>query len=435
MHPQCSVLFVATQTWLQISRLAMRFADYGCRLSVICPEESHLSCAPWVDRRFRFSLLDSVGTLRRAIAAAEADYLLPTDDRAVWLLHEMAERYPETLPLVERSLGSSTHWAALHSRRRLLKLARELGIAVPHTEKVRSCERLEQWCAGRTMPCVLKKDATWGGNGVEVIESREEAPAAWARLAAETTGRDRLTQWLRNGDPSAFTRLRCLGRPELTVQAFVQGAPANAMYACRDGRVLGAVQARVIASKSRRGPSLMMELIDDGRIARAGALLAEALGLSGFFGLDFMLEEHTGEPLLIELNPRSTQLGHLAVNGQPDLAALLWARWTGSEAPACSGSDLGRTVCFYPEGEKLTRHAAAGLFRTDVLPHEAERLAALLRRRSMRGQLRRGMAGCKSLLHREPEWEAFFHDNPPGCARVSLSPVRRAERTAAAASR
>ena len=419
MRSHVSILVVATQTWLQISRLAMRFVDYGCSLSVICPEESPLSHAPWVSKRFRYSLTDSISAIRRAIAASGADYLLPTDDLAVWFLHEMADQSPELRPLVERSLGSRTHYSILRSRLRLLELARELGIVVPRTEKVSSYDQLEHWCAERTIPCVLKKDGTWGGNGVQVLQAPAQAPEAWTLLAAEKDRRERLLQWLRNGDPSAFTRLQCLREPEITVQAFVHGTPANAMYACHQGRVLGEVQARVIASKGRRGPSLLIELIDDRRISRAGALLANALGLSGFFGLDFMLDEQTGEPMLIELNPRSTRLGHLAVAGQPDLAGLLWAQWTGSDVPACGDAGLGRTVCFYPEGEELTRKAAGRpSFRTDVLAHETGRLVSLTSSRpahtSIRGQLWRSLARVKGLLHKEPEWQAFYYGDFAG---------------------
>ena len=440
MHPQLSVLVVTTQTWLQISRVAMRFADYGCRLAVICPDESHLSYAPWVSRRFRYTLTDSLGAIRRAIAASGADYLLPTDDLAVWFLHEIADEAPELQPLVERSLGSRTHRPFLRSRLRLLELAESLGIAVPRTERIASAEGLQPWCDRQALPCVLKKDGTWGGNGVQVAYSPAEARAAWAALAAEKDHRARVMQWLRNGDPSAFTRLDCLREAAISVQAFVPGTPANAMYACHKGRILGEVQAKVIASKGKHGPSLVIRLMDDARISRAGALLAESLQLSGFFGLDFMLAEQTGEPMLIELNPRSTRLGHLAVAGQPDLAGLLWAQWTGSAAPVCGDAGLGQTVCFYPEGEYLTRDAASlPNYRTDVLPHEAGRLATLTHpgaawRTGIRGQIWRSLARFKGVLHGETEWQAFYYGDLAGKDySLDFGEERRGKRTSAIA--
>ncbi len=419
MRSGLSVLVIATQTWFQITRLALRFADYGCGVSVICPGESHLTYAPGLRKRFRWSLRDSIGALHRAILDCGADFLLPTDDLAVWYLHELADRRPELRSLIERSLGSRTHWPVLRSRMDLLQLASRLGIAVPATEVMEDSGTLERWCVSYALPCVLKKDGTWGGSGVEVAASAAEAQEAFARLTAETSRGSRAMQWLRNGDASAFTRLRCFGDPSITVQSFVRGVPANAMYACHEGCILGEVQACVTVSTGDRGPSLAVRLMRDSRITRAGALLAGALKLSGFFGLDFMIDEETGEPLLIELNPRSTRLGHIAAAGQPDLAGLLWAQWSGAAVPMPAAPGLPPEVCFYPDGERLSRETGSlqGC-RADVPAHETEMLRVLLLgnpalRSRLRGRLWRALVRLKGSLHGETQWQPFFHREPP----------------------
>ena len=96
--------------------------------------------------------------------------------------------------------------------------------------------------------------------------------------------------------------------------------PANSMYACHRGEILGEVQARVLASKGKTGASLVIQTMQDPRITEAGRLLAQKLELSGFFGLDFILKSETNEPVLIELNPRSTKLGPYPLSP----AALTW---------------------------------------------------------------------------------------------------------------
>ncbi len=412
-----SVLVITTQTWLQVTRLAMRFCEYGCKVSVICPGESHLTYAPYLAQRFRFRLTDSLGALRHAILASRADYVLPTDDMSVWFLHELAEQTPALRPVIERSLGNRGSYALLRSRLQLLRLARTLGIAVPETEPVHSAEQLDRWEREHRFPCVLKKDGTWGGRGVQVAGNAEQARQALTALTAEATRTERAMQWLRIGDASVFTRLRCLQNPELTAQSFVSGVPANAMFACAEGRILGEVQARVIASEGKRGPALVIHLIDDARISHAGAALAKALQLSGFFGLDFMLDGETGEPLLIELNPRSTQLGHVALANQPDLAGRLWAHWTGSPLPPCGGPELGQTICFYPKGEQLTRETASVPgSRPDVAGNEAHMVSTLLAGNPalgsrIRGRLWRTMARLKGSLRNEAQSQAYFYQN------------------------
>ncbi len=407
---------MSTQTWLQVTRLAMRFASYGCSIAVICPEESHLTYAPGVARRFRFHLPSPLRALRHAIAASRPDYLLPTDDLSVWFLHELSHSTPELRALIERSLGKSNFYPVLRSRFRLLSLAHQLGISVPRTELIADVAELDHWCAPGSPGFVLKKDGTWGGLGVQMVQTATEAHDAFFLLARGTAMSERMARWLRNGDQSAFARLHCLSRPEITAQSFVHGVPANSMYACHEGRILGEVQARVVASKGKTGPSLVIQLMNDPRITRAGALLASALGLSGFFGLDFMLDAKTGEPFLIEMNPRSTQLGHIAVAEQTDLAGLLWARWTGEPAPPAGDGSLGSAICFYPEGEQWTeRTASFPGCRSDVLPAERELLALLAggnpAPHTLRRRLWSSLARLKESLQNDPAPQAFYYQD------------------------
>ena len=244
---------------------------------------------------------------------------------------------------------------------------------------------------------MLKKDGTWGGRRVEMVHSRAEAEAAFRALSKRTPASARLAQWLRIGNASVFARLHAAPRPEITAQRFVRGVPANSMYACHQGRILGEVQARVVASKGKTGPSLVVQLMEDARITRAGELLAKQWGLSGFFGLDFMLDGQTGEPYLIELNPRSTQLGHVAVAGQPDLAGRLWAQWTGVAAQPSADPALGSAVWFYPDGEQWTQQTASfpGC-RPDVQLGEKDLVAKLIQ------QTASGSGGARRRM-----WSAF----------------------------
>ena len=395
----------------------MRLASYGCRIAVICPEESHLTYAPNVAERFSFRLTNPLRALRHAIVASGADYLLPTDDLSVWFLHDLAEQEPSLRALIERSLGDSRHFATLRSRFKLLSLSHKLGISVPKTELIAEAQALQSWCAPGAPGFVLKKDGTWGGIGVQIVHTPEQAQDAFERLASRTSLSTRAAQWLRNGDSAAFARLRCLSLPEITAQSLVHGVPANSMYACHEGRVLGEVQARVVASKGKTGPSLVIELMDDPRITRAGVLLANALKLSGFFGLDFMLDSRTGEPFLIELNPRSTQLGHLAVANQPDLAGQLWAQWTGRSTAAPGHANLGNAICFYPEGEQWTqKNASFPGCRSDIVHGEEEMLEILAsgnpaRKSRLRRRIWSSLSRVKGSLQADLLPQAFYYQD------------------------
>ena len=409
-----SVLIVTTQTWLQVTRLAARLVGRGCRVSVICPEESPLAFMVEVSGQFRFRLGNPLGSLRSAIARSAADYVLPTDDFSVGLLHEIAAD-PRIAPLVERSLGQPSFYPLVHSRFRVLSLARDLGIAVPRTELIESVKDLDGWVADDGSPFLLKKDGTWGGQGVRLVHTLAEAEEAFRVLSQAEGLPVRAATWLRTGNGSAFARLRCLRSPELTAQEFIEGIPANSMYACHEGKVLGEVQARVAASRGKTGPSIVIQLMRDERIHQAGIKLVEALQVSGFFGLDFILDGKTEEPFLIECNPRATQLGHLSVGGQTDLASMLWAQWAGERIPGPEENALGNAIWIYPDGQRLTEATASfpGC-RPDAPPSEMEALERLVRGSAplhvrLRREVWRSFSRLKGTLQWEERPQPFYY--------------------------
>nr|WP_277348450.1 ATP-grasp domain-containing protein [Planctomonas sp. JC2975] len=104
-------------------------------------------------------------------------------------------------------------------------------------------------------------------------------------------------------------------RPTVSAQRFVQGAPATLTAAALHGQVLDLVAVRVLRARPGNGPAMIVEPITDERMAHAARALARELGLSGFFGLDFILSPDGSVASLIELNPRATPTAHLRPPG------------------------------------------------------------------------------------------------------------------------
>jgi hypothetical protein len=77
--------------------------------------------------------------------------------------------------------------------------------------------------------------------------------------------------------------------------------------------------------------------------------MVRRLNLSGMYGFDFMLEATTGYAHLIEINPRTTQIAHLALGPGRDLPAALFAALSGKAvkvAPAVTEKD---TIALFPQ--------------------------------------------------------------------------------------
>ena len=292
----------------------MRFLDYGCEVSAICPRGHVLAYVPGMRRLYDYRSLDSLSSLEAAIERANPDMVIPCDDRVVWQLHELHARRPQLRPLIESSLGRASEYDIVARRDRLLETAQSLGVRIPETRKVLSESDVRDWFSRGPLRSVLKIDGTWGGNGVEIVDTEKQAVEAYARLSRPTPLAAAVKRWFINGDPLAFWGWRKQQIAPITIQRFVPGRPANAMVACWRGEAVASVIVEVLASQGSTGAGFVVRVVHNEEITRVAGLLAERLGLTGYYGLDFILDPESGAAHLIEMNPRCTQLGHLAVS-------------------------------------------------------------------------------------------------------------------------
>jgi hypothetical protein len=151
------------------------------------------------------------------------------------------------------------------------------------------------------------------------------------------------------------------------------------MVACRQGEILGEVSVQAVSCQGPMGAALVVQLIDNQEFSQAAALLAAHLGMSGFFGLDFMLERATGAAYLIEMNPRCTQLGHLQLP-QGDLAGALCASLLGREAARAGDPISLDRIAFFPQARLWGARSASGPAVHEDVPWQQQRLVEVLMR-------------------------------------------------------
>jgi predicted ATP-grasp superfamily ATP-dependent carboligase len=138
-------------------------------------------------------------------------------------------------------------------------------------------------------------------------------------------------------------------RPAVVVQSYIQGHPANCAVVCHEGRVLAGIAVEVVCATGPTEPAMVVRVVDGPDMMLAAHRIANRLRLSGFFGLDFIIEEGTGATYLIELNPRSTPLCHLRLGRCRDMVGALMARLLGQplpDSPAITQSDL---IAYFPQ--------------------------------------------------------------------------------------
>src|SRR5204862_4420831 len=150
--------------------------------------------------------------------------------------------------------------------------------------------------------------------------------------------------------------------PIVSAQRFVPGDNANCAVACWNGEVIAAIAVQVVASSGPTGQSTVVRVVEHESMLATARNIVGVLGMSGFCGFDFILEEGSGSALLIEVNPRATQINHLALGHGRDLVAAMRAKITDtplSERPAVTDRDM---VALFPQ--EVTRDPESSFLAT-----------------------------------------------------------------------
>lgn len=341
------VLIAASKWWSLSARLAAAFVRHGCRVSALCPTGHPLQHLSGLDRIERYEGIRSLSSLSRAIASTPFDLVVPCDDGVVEQLHALHAQEPSQRSVIEGSLGDPQSFALVCSRYRLLATALELGIAVPETRRVLSGRDLALWHKNVAPAAVLKIDGESGGNGVRICASLEESLAAWREFSAPQGFATACKRLAVDRDPLALWTRKSWGKREITMQRVIRGRPANCMVASRSGEIVSLVSVVVLATDGPTGAATIIRRVNDQRMAQAAKLLAKRLRLTGFFGLDFMIEADI--PYLIEMNPRCTQLGHLEFANQSSLVGAFSAHLRGEIPPAPVNPTPVDTIALFPQ--------------------------------------------------------------------------------------
>jgi hypothetical protein len=388
------ILLTDTKRWAVGVRIGMAFAESGCEVAMLCPREGHPAyTVQSIRQRFVYDGFAPVASLRTAIDCFRPDIVLPTCDRGLAHLHRLhdqawADGEDWIVDCIERSLGPHESYPIVSNRYKLLRLAQEEGIRVPTTMLLTSASDLTA-AEDMGLPLVVKADGTWGGCGVKVARTHEELEGAYRELRGR-----RGVPWLMKELALNRDRGNTLNdwrnfHPELIAQRFIEGRPANCAVACWEGKVLAGIAVEVMATNGEHGPASMVEVVEGREMLRAAEKIARRLRLSGFFGLDFMVEPESGAAWLIEMNARCTQPCSLPLGTGRNLPAALCAELAGAPEPKSNPvTDLNRIAYFpKPAGSLADSADPVWSYHYDIPADEPELVHLLLHQWPDRGLL------------------------------------------------
>jgi biotin carboxylase len=274
-----------------------------------------------------------------------------------------------------------------------MSVAKAAGLPAPETAELHTSQDVDRWLSQTGLPTVLKVDGSWGGNGVFVVESRAEAHRIFGKLSQPCPHWVALKRRIVNRDPYWLPEARRHIAGAVSAQTYIKGSPGNCAVFCWNGHVLAGIAAEVLETRHPCAPATVIRVVDRPEMLHAARTLAARLRLSGFFGLDFMIDSETDVSRLIELNARPTPLCHLRLGPGRDLVGALIA--TLSHLPVSeimvTTSDV---IAYFPDAIRVNAgKLPAGAYHD--IPTGAPALVAELLRRPWPN---------RSLLAREFEW-------------------------------
>jgi hypothetical protein len=243
--------------------------------------------------------------------------------------------------------------------------------------RVNTLKELDSWHGRNSFPWVLKANGTWGGGGVRIVQSEDQAEQSFIQLSRMFRFSRAAKRLIVNRDPFSLWSWWNPSKRGVIAQSYIHGHPANCSVVCWNGRVLAAIGVEVVCSDGLTGPASVVRVIDNAEMMFAADKIASRLGLSGFFGLDFMIEEGTDAAYLIEMNPRSTPPCHLRLSRGRDLAGALWAQLGGRPSPENPPMTQHEMIAYFPQAFKNNLDMPQDCF--EDIPHgEPELVKELL---------------------------------------------------------
>jgi hypothetical protein len=295
-----NILLVTTMTWPFPAQLAGAFAAVGARVEALCPPRAVLASSRHVTRLHRYNPVTAMESLCQAMATARADMIIPCDDLAAELV-------------------GREHGIAPIKRMEFLIAAAKAGAPCVGAVALDNQDGLEAAIRRLGLPLVIKSDNSWGGEGVVIAQTRQEALAAFRRLMPQSRLRN-IARAMRGRGSHFLIRALHPVAADLSAQPFVEGRPATSSIACWRGEVVAAHHFDVVSSSTPTSPASVIAVAACPQMQEAARTVARAFNLSGLFGLDY-IRDTKGNVYLLEMNVRATPTTHLVL--QSDLPAAL----------------------------------------------------------------------------------------------------------------
>jgi hypothetical protein len=385
------VLIVTWLHWASAARITAELVAAGVSVDVVCSAFHPILSVKGVSRRYRYAPMSPLQSLARAIERSAPDLIVAGDDFVIGHLQSLRGAGRQALAeLIEHSLGPAESYEIIASRARFIAAAQSAGLDAPDCVEIATAAELRERLGDVGAPAFLKLDGTCGGEGVRLVREADDPAAAVASLhRAPGAFAAAFEQALRMFGPNRpHFRKKA---PMLSLQKAVTGQPANCSAFAWRGEVLGVLSVVTLQTLHPFGIATIVRPVENLAMRNAAVSIARELKLSGFFGLDFILQDGGQQAWVLELNPRPTPISHFALGAGRDLVAALISTVEGrvqADRPVALQSDTN--IAIFPH---LLRRREAGAQQQDDWPVGQPQLVRAFARRRKIADFRALMMG------------------------------------------
>jgi predicted ATP-grasp superfamily ATP-dependent carboligase len=319
LPPPVALLVLTNTDWYGLARAPRALADAGFRVRVIGPPTHLIMRSRYIEQGFSHAARPGqdafLSQLAEVITTTQPRLVLPGDDLASGLLHELHRRSLSDPPLktvLDASLAPLRHQRSLERKSRQVKIAHRLGIAVPPSIINPDRDGALAFAAAYGYPVLVKLDHSWAGRGVIICDDAASLVAALDHV------------------PPA---IQLYPKVDRTVQAYIRGTGALVTWSAHGGTLLDSFALTKLVQHGLGPTTVATILDDDGMLLDIARRLIAEFAVTGVGDVEFRLGAGTGRPYFIEMNPRWVPVAHLGGRLGHDLLGPL-ARRFGAPPPA-----------------------------------------------------------------------------------------------------
>lgn len=315
------ILIIAlAKDWTGISRLPSGLKRAGFEVAALCPEGSYLSKTRFLDQRFTYPTFTYTRSkliyllMLSTIKKVRADLIVAGDEEALLGLQNLANLC-QKIPFLKKysaeirsSIASTEYDQVVLNKSRFVDKCSQWGILVPKNIRVESVEAALNKAPEFGYPLVLKFDFGYGASGVSVCHIDEDLKKGFAKhrkagLAAKVKSFVKQLFFVVQEEQTA----------SISLQQYVSGHVGQSPFCAKNG-VMFAVNPMIKyrTYPGATGPSSVNVGIESKEIEKAAEIVAREMKYTGFGSLDFIIDEKTQRPYVIELNPRPIPTSHFS---------------------------------------------------------------------------------------------------------------------------